>query len=216
MATETTNYHFIKPSDTDPVDNTPLNQNFDSIDAAIADHVADTNNPHQVTKEQVGLGNVDNTADIDKPVSSAALAALSEKVDKETGKGLSTNDFTTAEKEKLAAIDERVKTNENNISIANRRKVYVSTENNTSYIFSDLYGLNDSRFKYALVCGGGTANNPALAMLWFVFIDDSGVVTARKIIGDSTRTLTGSVSGATLTLTSDSAVYGGLRLIWLS
>lgn len=62
MATETTNYHFIKPSDTDPVDNTPLNQNFDSIDAAIAEHVADTNNPHQVTKEQVGLGNVDNVA----------------------------------------------------------------------------------------------------------------------------------------------------------
>lgn len=62
MATETTNYHLIKPGDTDPVDNTPLNQNFDSIDAAIADHVADTNNPHQVTKEQVGLGNVDNVA----------------------------------------------------------------------------------------------------------------------------------------------------------
>lgn len=62
MATETTNYHLIKPGDTDPVDNTPLNQNFDSIDAAIADHVADTNNPHQTTKEQVGLGNVDNVA----------------------------------------------------------------------------------------------------------------------------------------------------------
>lgn len=62
MSTETTNYHFIKPGDTDPVDNTPLNQNFDSIDAAIADHVADINNPHQVTKEQVGLGNVDNVA----------------------------------------------------------------------------------------------------------------------------------------------------------
>lgn len=62
MATETTNYHFIKPGDTDPVDNTPLNQNFDSIDAAIADHVADTDNPHQVTKAQIGLGNVDNVA----------------------------------------------------------------------------------------------------------------------------------------------------------
>lgn len=81
MATETINYHFIKPGDTDPVDNTPLNQNFDSIDAAIADHVADTNNPHQTTKEQVGLGNVDNTADIDKPVSTAMQAALSGKQD---------------------------------------------------------------------------------------------------------------------------------------
>ena len=76
MSTETTNYHFIKPDDSDPVDNTPLNQNFDSIDAAIADHVADTNNPHQVTKEQVGLGNVDNTSDADKPISAAVQAAL--------------------------------------------------------------------------------------------------------------------------------------------
>lgn len=98
----------------------------------------------------------------------------------------------------------------------NRRKVYANTEDSTSYTFSDLYGLNESRFKYALVCGGGTANNPALAMAWFVFIDNSGVVTIRKIIGDSPRTLTGSVSGTTLTLTSDSVVYGGLRLIWLS
>ena len=76
MATETTNYHFIKPGDADPVDNTPLNQNFDSIDAAIAGHAANTNNPHQVTKEQVGLGNVDNTSDADKPISAAAQAAL--------------------------------------------------------------------------------------------------------------------------------------------
>lgn len=39
-------------------------------------HIADTNNPHQVTKEQVGLGNVDNTSDADKPISLAAQAAL--------------------------------------------------------------------------------------------------------------------------------------------
>lgn len=69
--------------------------------AAIAEHIAGKSNPHEVTKEQVGLGNVDNTADIDKPVSTAVSAALSDKVDKVTGKGLSTNDFTNAEKTKL-------------------------------------------------------------------------------------------------------------------
>ena len=45
-------------------------------------HIANKNNPHEVTKEQVGLGNVDNTADIDKPLSSATINALSEKSDK--------------------------------------------------------------------------------------------------------------------------------------
>ena len=39
-------------------------------------HVSAKDNPHQVTKAQVGLGNVDNTADIDKPVSNAVNSAI--------------------------------------------------------------------------------------------------------------------------------------------
>lgn len=67
-------------------------------------HVANKNNPHEVTKEQIGLENVDNTSDAEKPISNATQTALDNKVDKETGKGLSTNDFTTAEKDKLKNI----------------------------------------------------------------------------------------------------------------
>ena len=51
---------------------------LNNIDLAIANevnktnnHIADINNPHSVTKDQVGLANVDNTADIDKEVKSA-------------------------------------------------------------------------------------------------------------------------------------------------
>lgn len=47
--------------------------------AALASHTADTNNPHGVTKTQLGLGNVDNTSDANKPVSSATQAALNGK-----------------------------------------------------------------------------------------------------------------------------------------
>ena len=39
-------------------------------------HIDNTTNPHNVTKAQVGLGNVDNTADIDKPVSTAVQALI--------------------------------------------------------------------------------------------------------------------------------------------
>ena len=35
----------------------------------LSNHANNHENPHAVTKEQVGLGNVDNTSDIDKPVS---------------------------------------------------------------------------------------------------------------------------------------------------
>lgn len=55
-------------------------------------------------KNDVGLENVDNTSDLNKPISTATQTALDDKVDKITGKGLSTNDYTTAEKEKLAAF----------------------------------------------------------------------------------------------------------------
>ena len=44
-------------------------------------HPAKTNNPHNVTKAQVGLGNVDNTSDADKPISTAAQTALNTKFD---------------------------------------------------------------------------------------------------------------------------------------
>lgn len=40
------------------------------------DHTQSTENPHEVTKAQVGLGSVDNTADLDKPVSRAVQEAL--------------------------------------------------------------------------------------------------------------------------------------------
>ena len=46
---------------------------------AISTHVADRQNPHEVTKAQVGLGNVDNTSDLDKPISTATQTALNEK-----------------------------------------------------------------------------------------------------------------------------------------
>lgn len=44
-------------------------------------HIDSRNNPHGVTKAQVGLANVNDTADKDKPLSDAAVEALAAKVD---------------------------------------------------------------------------------------------------------------------------------------
>ena len=57
-----------------------------------------------ITKSSIGLDNVQNTTDASKPISTLTQNALDTKVDKVTGKVLSTNDYTTAEKTKLAAI----------------------------------------------------------------------------------------------------------------
>ena len=62
-------------------------------------------------KSYMGLGNVDNTSDLSKPISTAQQAALDNKVDKVTNKGLSTNDYTTTEKNKLAGIASNAEVN---------------------------------------------------------------------------------------------------------
>ena len=48
----------------------------DETKQLLLQHEADHANPHQVTKAQVGLGNCDNTSDLNKPVSTAQAAAI--------------------------------------------------------------------------------------------------------------------------------------------
>jgi hypothetical protein len=50
-----------------------------SLPSWILAHVSDKVNPHAVTKAQIGLGNVDNTSDSAKPISTATAAALAGK-----------------------------------------------------------------------------------------------------------------------------------------
>ena len=52
------------------------------LGAAPESHLSDKNNPHNVTKAQIGLGNVDNTSDKNKPISTKQKAALDLKADK--------------------------------------------------------------------------------------------------------------------------------------
>ena len=72
--------------------------------AAPVQSVAGKTGAITLVKADVGLGNVDNTSDANKPVSAATQTALNTKVDKVAGKGLSTEDYTTAEKTKLAGV----------------------------------------------------------------------------------------------------------------
>jgi hypothetical protein len=55
---------------------TSTQQQIDDDRIALENHESDHTNPHVVTKAQVGLGNVDNTSDILKPVSNATKDSL--------------------------------------------------------------------------------------------------------------------------------------------
>lgn len=47
----------------------------------LINHINNTENPHSVTKAQIGLGNVNNTSDANKPISTATQTALNGKAD---------------------------------------------------------------------------------------------------------------------------------------
>lgn len=77
MATYTENYNLKKPAGTDAADIADINGNMDLIDAALAAHTGDNNNPHSVTKAQVGLGNVPNVSTNDQTPTYTEASLLS-------------------------------------------------------------------------------------------------------------------------------------------
>lgn len=99
-----------------------------------------------LTKSSIGLGNVDNTSDLAKPVSTATQSALNNKVDKVAGKGLSTNDFTNAFKTKLEELSSSG--SGNNYYIANivNNKLVIG-ENNIKNVISngDAFYIEDEK-----------------------------------------------------------------------
>ena len=107
-----------------------------------------------LTKSDVGLSNVDNTSDSDKPISIATQNALDGKIDKVNGKGLSTNDYTTNEKDKLHDIAdgaqvnvlEGVKVNGTELTIDNEKKVNVIVPTKTSDLTNDDNTVKDPNY----------------------------------------------------------------------
>jgi len=61
-------------------------------DTELTAHTSRTNNPHSVTKAQVGLSNVDNTSDVNKPISTATQTALATKANSSDVQGKLTFD----------------------------------------------------------------------------------------------------------------------------
>ncbi len=99
------------------------------IKAPIKDHsklnLDDGTNPHSTTKSDVGLSNVDNTSDADKPISTATQTALDAKISAD-GPVTTHNDVTSAGSGEIITTTERTKLNGieagaevNNISDAN-------------------------------------------------------------------------------------------------
>lgn len=70
---------FIKNSSNNIVE-IPSGTQIDTVKSTLETHINNKENPHAVTKEQIGLGRVDNTSDIDKPISRLQGEEIGKKV----------------------------------------------------------------------------------------------------------------------------------------
>lgn len=126
-----------------------------------------------VTKSMVGLGNVDNTSDQNKPLSDASVSALALKVDKVTGKELSTNDYTTTEKNKLAGISTGATANSTDSQLRDR-----TTHTGVQGI-STISNLQDSLSKKSNTISPtftGTVSLPSLTTIGLVSSTELGYI----------------------------------------
>lgn len=69
-------------------DQAGITSDINAVQTNLETHINNKSNPHEVTKDQVGLGNVDNTSDANKPISNATQNALNGKFSATEGNNL--------------------------------------------------------------------------------------------------------------------------------
>lgn len=69
-------------------DQAGITSDINAVQTNLETHINNKSNPHEVTKDQVGLGNVDNTSDANKPISNATQTALNGKFSATEGNNL--------------------------------------------------------------------------------------------------------------------------------
>lgn len=69
-------------------DQAGITSDIDAVQTNLETHINNKSNPHEVTKAQVGLSEVDNTSDANKPISNATQNALNSKFNASDGNAL--------------------------------------------------------------------------------------------------------------------------------
>lgn len=96
-------------------DQAGITSDIDAVQTNLETHINNKSNPHEVTKDQVGLGNVDNTSDANKPISTATQTALNGKFSATDGNALKQRVDNIPE---LVATDITVDSDNDSVSIS--------------------------------------------------------------------------------------------------
>ena len=101
-----------------------------TTNATLTAHTSNKTNPHEVTKSQIGLGNVDNTSDLNKPISTATQIELDKKVNSVNGINPDNN------KNIKVGINEILKEYQPDIVADKNKKVLLFDEDGKTYYFN--------------------------------------------------------------------------------
>lgn len=162
-------------------DQASITSDIDAVQTNLETHINNKSNPHEVTKDQVGLGNVDNTSDANKPISTATQTALNGKFSATDGNALkqrvdnipelvatditvdSDNDSVNISLDKTSIVDGTLSGTTININSATASKAGILVPTDKSKIDKIITNGNGTKYlsdngTYKEVSGGGESN----------------------------------------------------------
>ena len=145
-------------------DQAGITSDIDAVQTNLETHINNKSNPHEVNKAQVGLDNVDNTSDANKPISTATQNALNSKFNASDGNALkqrvdnipeliatditvdSDNDSVNISLDKTSIVDGTLTGTTINISSATTSKAGILTPSDKTKIDKIITNGNGTRY----------------------------------------------------------------------
>ena len=163
-------------------DQSGITSDINAVQTNLETHINNKSNPHEVTKDQVGLGNVDNTSDANKPISNATQTALNGKFSATDGNVLkqrvdnipelvatditvdSDNDSVNISLDKTSIVDGTLSGTTINISSATASKAGILVPTDKSKIDKIITNGNGTKYlsdngTYKEVSGGSSSSD---------------------------------------------------------
>lgn len=163
-------------------DQAGITSDIDAVQTNLETHINNKSNPHKVTKDQVGLGNVDNTSDANKPISTATRNALNSKFNASDGNALkqrvdnipeliatditvdSDNDSVNISLDKTSIVDGTLSGTTININSATTSKAGILTPSDKTKIDKIITNGNGTKYlsdngTYKEVSGGSSSSD---------------------------------------------------------
>lgn len=163
-------------------DQAGITSDIDAVQSNLETHINNKSNPHEVTKVQVGLGNVDNTSDANKPISTATQNALNSKFNASDGNALkqrvdnipeliatditvdSDNDSVNISLDKTSIVDGTLSGTTININSATTSKAGILTPSDKTKIDKIITNGNGTKYlsdngTYKEVSGGSSSSD---------------------------------------------------------